>query len=178
MNPAGLVRGLRLAGLQWRGAGLAPAGPAILAALGGRAAAFQGPVNGRLGITWGSYSLLGRGRADVPGATAENFLRALPLAAIILLPALLPLTLPGLVGLICAILSGALTSGVGYAVWYAALPGLTQAQGASVQSRVPVITALMGAGALTKPVTWRLGLSSVTSLGGIAVGIGIRRARG
>lgn len=176
MIAAGLAQGVRLTGLQWLGSGLALAGLAVLAAPGSDA---PPPLSALLmvvsGIAWGAYSLLGRGTADALGATAGNFLRALPLAAVVLLPMLLSLPLPGAVGVICAILSGALASGVGYAIWYAALPGLSPAQGASVQLSVPVITAIIGAVALAEPLTWRLGLSSVAILGGIALVIASRK---
>lgn len=176
MIVAGLAQGQRLSGLQWLGSGLALAGLGILAAPGSDAPPpFSALLMVLSGIAWGAYSLLGRGTTDALGATAGNFLRALPLAAVTLLPALLSLPMPGAVGVICAILSGALASGVGYAIWYAALPGLSPAQGASVQLSVPVVTAIIGAAALAEPVTLRLGLSSVAILGGIALVIASRK---
>lgn len=176
MIAAGLARGQRLTGLQWLGSALALAGLAILAAPGADAPPpFSALLMVASGAAWGAYSLLGRGTVDALGATAGNFLRALPLAVVVLLPALLALPMPGAAGVTCAVLSGALASGVGYAIWYAALPGLSPAQGASVQLSVPVITAAIGALALAEPVTWRLALSSATILGGIALVIGMRR---
>ncbi len=77
-------------------------------------------------------------------------------------------------GLFYAIMSGAVGSGLGYTIWYAALPGLSPAQGASVQLSVPVITALAGTIALGESITTRLSLSSVTILGGIALVIASR----
>ncbi len=67
---------------------------------------------------------------------------------------------PPLAGLIYALLSGAIASGLGYTIWYAALPGLSAAEGASVQLSLPVITALAGATLLAEPITLRLGISS------------------
>ena len=76
------------------------------------------------------------------------------------------------IGLACAILSGAVASGLGYAIWYAVLPGLTPAQGASVQLSVPVITALAGALVLGEAISLRLSISSLAILGGIALVFG------
>ena len=120
------------------------------------------------GIAWGGYSLLGRGGTDPLGATAGNFLWSVPLAVLLALPALGgggwdP------AGLACAVLSGALASGLGYAVWYTVLPGLTATRAASVQLSVPVIAALGGVLLLAEPVTLRLALASVAVLGGIAL---------
>ena len=75
-------------------------------------------------------------------------------------------------GLACAILSGAVASGLGYTIWYAALPGLTSAQGASVQLSVPVITTLGGALVLEEAISFRHFVSSLAILGGIALVIG------
>ena len=80
-------------------------------------------------------------------------------------------------GLVYAIMSGAVTSGLGYTIWYAALPGLSPAQGASVQLSVPVITALAGTIALGEAITIRLSLSSLAVLGGIALVIASRERR-
>jgi drug/metabolite transporter (DMT)-like permease len=77
-------------------------------------------------------------------------------------------------GLIYACLSGAAASGLGYTIWYAALPGLTAAEGASVQLSVPAITALAGATFLAEPITLRLALASAAVLGGIALVIASR----
>jgi hypothetical protein len=72
-------------------------------------------------------------------------------------------------GLVYAILSGALASGLGYAIWYAALPGLTAAQGASVQLSVAVITAIGGTLILGEVLSLRLMIASAAVLGGIAL---------
>ncbi|KAB2699476.1 DMT family transporter [Brucella lupini] len=97
------------------------------------------------GIAWGIYSLIGKGTADPLDATAGNFLRALPMALAVFLAALaLSETAVQPSGLIYAVLSGAIASGLGYAIWYAALPNLNATQGASIQLSVPVLTALLG----------------------------------
>nr|WP_187808518.1 DMT family transporter [Pseudomonas alcaligenes] len=120
------------------------------------------------GVAWAFYSLLGRGNADPLAATAGNFLRSLP--------ALLPLIAlyrhqlgwDGL-GALYAILSGALASGIGYAIWYAALPHLRAMQAASVQLSVPIIAAVAGNLLLGEAFSLRLLLASVAVLGGIAL---------
>ena len=119
--------------------------------------------------------MLGRRSADPLGATAGNFLRAVPMALLMSLP--LVRETPPFAGLIYALLSGAIASGVGYTIWYAALPGLSAAEGASVQLSVPVITALAGATLLAEPITLRLGISSLAVLGGIALVIANRADR-
>lgn len=164
----GLLRGERLVPLQWIGLAGAMAGLVLLLAPGVSA---PEPAGAALmvvaGIAWGAYSLQGRGSADPLGANAGNFLRAAPPAALLALVAF-----GGgwdTAGLAYAVLSGALASGVGYAIWYAALPGLTAARAASVQLSVPVITALGGVMLLGEPVTLRLAVASAAVLGGIAL---------
>jgi drug/metabolite transporter (DMT)-like permease len=120
------------------------------------------------GVAWGVYSLRGRSAADPLGATAGNFVRA-ALLGIGLAMAALPWLQPDATGAGYAVLSGALTSGVGYAVWYAALRGLAATHAATVQLSVPVIAAAGGTLLLDEPVTLRLVLASATILGGIAL---------
>ena len=169
MVTTGLVRGERLTASQWFGYVVALVGLAALLTPGAAAP----PIRGALlmltaGIAWGAYSLLGRGAVDPLAATAGNFLRALPMAVILLGLAAMFGTKLDQSGLVYAIMSGAVASGLGYTIWYAALPGLSPAQGASVQLSVPVITALIGTITLGEAITVRLTLSSVAILGGIA----------
>ena len=120
------------------------------------------------GIAWGVYSLRGKGAGNPTAVTAGNFLRAVPIAFV--LSALTwNLTSLDAAGVMYAILSGALASGVGYAIWYAALPGLKSTSAAIVQLSVPVIAALGGVMTLGEPITLRLTLASVAILGGIAL---------
>ena len=107
--------------------------------------------------------------------SAGNFLRALAFAALLLLAFHGQLRLDG-AGLAYALLSGALASGLGYAVWYSALPGLTAIQGASVQLSVPVITALGGVLLLGEAISLRLVLASMAILGGVAVVLRVKAA--
>jgi drug/metabolite transporter (DMT)-like permease len=176
MVMTGIVRGEHPTTGQWLGLLLALAGLATLVAPGVSAPSFTGAVLMLgAGAAWGAYSLLGRRSADPLGATAGNFLRAVPMALLLSLP--LVRETPPLAGLIYAVLSGAIASGVGYTIWYAALPGLSAAEGASVQLSVPVITALAGATLLAEPVTLRLGIASLAVLGGIALVIANRADR-
>lgn len=173
----GLVRGERLAVGQWAGFILALAGLTELLVPGTSAPPAAGAgLMLTAGIAWGVYSLIGRGATDPLSTTAGNFLRCLPMTAALLALTALSGIRADTSGLIYAVLSGAVASGLGYSIWYAALPGLTPAQGASVQLSVPVITALAGTMVLGEPISLRLALSSLAILGGITfVILGARR---
>jgi drug/metabolite transporter (DMT)-like permease len=120
------------------------------------------------GIAWGVYSLRGKNAGDPASATAGNFLRAVPLAAVLSI-ALLPWARLDSAGTGYAILSGAIASGVGYAIWYTALPGLKAASAATVQLSVPVLAAVGGIIFLGESITPRFVFASVAVLGGIAL---------
>lgn len=119
-------------------------------------------------IGWGVYSLAGRAAGDPIGNTAANFILAAPLA--LALWAVLPDTL-GPRGAILAVVSGAITSGLGYAMWYALLPKIEASVAALAQLTVPVIAFLGGAALLAEPPTPRLILACVIVLGGVGFGI-------
>ena len=122
------------------------------------------------GLAWGIYSLRGKGAGDPTRVTAGNFLRAAPVAIAL---SLFMFSFKGAsldaAGFWYAVSSGALTSGIGYAIWYAALPALKATNAATVQLSVPVIAALGGIAFLGEPITLRLGLASAAILGGIAL---------
>jgi drug/metabolite transporter (DMT)-like permease len=120
------------------------------------------------GVAWGIYSLRGKVAGDPASATAGNFLRAVPMAAL-LSAALLPWTHLDGTGIECAILSGAIASGVGYAIWYTVLPALGGASAATVQLSVPVLAAAGGILFLGEAITLRVVLASFAVLGGIAL---------
>lgn len=120
------------------------------------------------GSAWGIYSLRGKGAGDPLRVNAGNFLRAGVFAAILGLATLPRAAFDG-VGFTYAITSGALTSGIGYAIWYAALPGLRVTAAAAVQLSVPVLSAIGGVVLLGEPLTPRLLLASLAILGGIAL---------
>ncbi len=120
------------------------------------------------GVAWGIYSLRGKGAGDPTRVTAGNFLRAVPIAAALSLFMLNGTSLDN-AGFWYAVSSGALASGMGYAIWYTALPALKATNAATVQLSVPVIAALGGIAFLGEPITLRLVLASVAILGGIAL---------
>jgi drug/metabolite transporter (DMT)-like permease len=122
------------------------------------------------GAAWGVYSLLGRDAGDAIAATGGNFLRAVPFAALLALAATGHESVDRM-GVLYAVLSGAVTSGLGYVLWYAALPGLRATSAATIQLSVPAIAAIGGAVLLAEPITARLLLASVAILGGIALTI-------
>lgn len=161
------IRGLKLVGLLVALAGL------VWLLLPGLAA--PPPLAAALmlgaGAAWGVYSLLGKGAGDPTAATGGNFLRSLPFAAVLALTATTTAGAVDPTGALYAVLSGALTSGLGYVLWYAALPRLRATSAATVQLSVPAIAALGGAVLLAEPVTVRLLVASVAVLGGIALTI-------
>ncbi len=129
------------------------------------------------GLAWGIYSLRGKGAGDPTRVTAGNFLRAAPVAMALSLFMLKGTSLDT-AGFWYAVSSGALTSGIGYAIWYAALPGLKATNAATVQLSVPVIAALGGIAFLGEPITLRLALASAAILGGIALVLLEKQAAG
>jgi drug/metabolite transporter (DMT)-like permease len=125
------------------------------------------------GIAWGIYSLRGRQTGDPTTVTAGNFLKSVPLAAALSL-IFLPASWPDVAGCWYAVVSGAVASGVGYALWYTALRGLSATSAATVQLSVPVLAAVGGVIFLGEEVTLRLVVSAVAILGGIALVMGAR----
>ena len=120
------------------------------------------------GIAWGIYSLRGRSGGDATAVTAGNFIRAVPITLLLSLLMLNRLSID-VTGTLYAIASGALASGVGYAIWYTALPQLRATIAATVQLSVPVIAALGGVLLLGEQLTLRLILASIAILSGIAL---------
>ncbi len=172
----GLWRGERLDWMQSVGVALA-CGGLIGLLLPGLAAP---PLAGALlmigaGVAWGVYSLRGRGGGNPTASTAGNFLRAVPFAAALSVVMLSHASLD-VSGVAYAVASGALASGLGYAVWYSALPALSATSAATVQLSVPVIAALGGAVFIDEVISQRLVLASAAVLSGIALVIFGRRA--
>ena len=180
MVGGGLWRGDRLRMAQWAGLALALAGLVLLMLPGVSAPPLQGALLMLIaGFAWGIYSLRGQRRGDATRVSAGNFARAVPLAVGASLASLVWLegattSAPG-VGY--ALLSGAVTSGIGYAIWYAAVPHLKAATAATVQLSVPVLATLAGILFLGETLTWRLALACLAILGGIALVVGVRRVR-
>ena len=175
MITRGLIMGERLRPAQTLGLVLALGGLVLLVLPG---VAAPPPLGAALmalaGVAWGIYSLRGRRESDALSANAGNFLRAIPLAALVCLGFVQDLHVDHM-GLVYAVLSGAVASGMGYALWYAALRGLPATHAATVQLSVPVITALAGVTLLDEIVTLRLIGASVAVLGGIALVVVRRR---
>lgn len=169
MIGAGLWRGERFQARQWAGLALALGGLVGLLLPGLSAPPLGGAVLMLgAGVAWGVYSLRGKGVGDPLGVTAGNFLRAVPMA-LALGVALLAQVSVDRAGLGYAVVSGALTSGIGYVLWYAALPGLRAGTAATVQLSVPVIAALGAVAFLGEAWSLRLVLASAAILGGIAL---------
>lgn len=126
------------------------------------------------GLSWAVYSLLGRGSSEPLVDTAYNFVLTVPVALVLSAVSLMQGP-PDLAGLGWAVASGALASGIGYAIWYRALPLLSRSSAAVVQLTVPVIAALGGIVFIGEMLTWRLVIASALILGGVAVAITARR---
>ncbi len=163
-------------GLRWLGAGVAFGGLVLLLAPGGAVGSvWHAGAMAIAGVGWGIYSLSGRGQGDALGATAWNFALAVP--AGLLAGAVLPGG-GGVVtaaGAMLAVVSGAVTSGLGYALWYTILPSLGAGRAGVAQLTVPVLAALGGALWLGEPVGLRLVLAGGLVLGGVA--LALRAAR-
>ena len=166
-----MVRGERPGAREWVG---------LLAALGGLVVlVFPGLASPQPlaaasmlvgGVSWGIYSLRGKGTADPLAATSSNFARAVPFAVAVSAIAFLLSRSAHVTprGAVCAIASGAVASGIGYSLWYAALRELTATRAGIVQLSVPVLAALGGVLILAERPTSRLAIASCAILGGIA----------
>ena len=153
---------------RWAGATLALGGLVLIAAPGGTGLDF-GPLAlmAGAGVGWGVYSLAGRGASDPLAATGWNFLLSVPV--VVPLGVMAGLQTPDPIGVGLAVLSGAVTSGLGYALWYALLPRLGATRAAVAQLTVPVIAALGGAILLAEVPGPRFWLAAGLVLGGVAL---------
>jgi drug/metabolite transporter (DMT)-like permease len=174
MFSVGLRSGEHFATIAWFGLALAVGGLVYLVSPGVAAPPLLGAASMAIaGIAWGVYSLRGRGVPDPLAATAGNFLRAAPMGIALCL-VLMSRAHASVGGVVLAIASGALTSGIGYVIWYAALRTLPAMHAATVQLSVPLIAALGGVALLSEAITLRLALASAAILGGIALVLGSR----
>ena len=165
----GFYNGERLSAFQILGLVFACAGLLILFLPG----ITSPPLTGSLlmlaaGIAWGIYSIRGKVPGDPISVTAGNFLRAVPLTILLSLFLLKNVSFDHL-GVWLAILSGAVASAIGYAIWYTALPLLDSTTASIVQLSVPIIAGFAGVLFLAEPITLRLWLASFLILGGIAL---------
>lgn len=167
----GVLRGERPSWLQWSGFAIAITG---LVVLSWRGIAAPDPLSSLLmataGIAWGVYSLRGRVSARPLADTAGNFVRSVPLALVasLLATSTFHLSSPGL---LLAVTSGAIASGLGYSIWYLVLPSLTSTRAAVVQLAVPAIAAAGGIVLLGEPATLRFAAASAMILTGVAMAV-------
>jgi drug/metabolite transporter (DMT)-like permease len=174
MLSAALVSGERPHVLQWLGLAAAAAGLVYLVLPGLTAPPlWAAMLMAFAGCCWGLYSLRGRGASNPAAETAGNFARVVPMVAVVS-AATLARAHVGHHGLWLAIVSGAVTSGLGYIVWYAALGGLTATRASIVQLAVPVLAALGGVILLDEPITLRLVVAAVLVLGGVAMALTVK----
>ncbi len=174
MIVAALRAGERPGPLQWTGLAIALGGLVYLTAPGLAAPSPVGSVLMALaGLAWGVYTLRGRGSGDPLLATSRNFLRAVPFALVVSVVTITQRDVSAR-GALLAVASGAIASGIGYVVWYAALKGLSATRAATVQLSVPVIAALGGVLFLSESVTARLAVSAALILGGVGLALAER----
>jgi drug/metabolite transporter (DMT)-like permease len=170
----GVVRGERASGAVWLGLLIAVAGLIGLTTPGRSAPDGLGAAAMAIaGVAWGIYSLRGRTSSAPPlTTTAANFLRSLPVAAAL---ATLAAASGGLHassrGLVLAVASGALASGLGYSLWYSALRGLSATRAAIVQLLVPILAAGGGIAVLGEPISGRVAVAGAVILGGVAIAV-------
>jgi drug/metabolite transporter (DMT)-like permease len=204
MVGAGVARGERPRAIEWLGHAIAIGGLVALASPGLEAPDAVGAVLMAIaGVAWGVYSLRGRGAKNPLAITADNFARTVPMAfALLVVTTAIGLLLvdtpsiahdaastgssstahhpPGAliytssVGVLLAIASGAIASGVGYTLWYTALPHLPATRAAVVQLSVPAIAAAGGMIILAEAMTARFAVCAAAILGGVALAI-VRR---
>lgn len=155
---------------RWLGVAIALAGLAVLAAPGTGAVPAPGPaaLMALAAAGWGAYSLIGRGAGDPVPVTAAHFVLAVPIVLVPLALVAPAMTAPGVA---LAVLSGAVTSGLGYALWYAVIPALGAGRAAAAQLTVPVIALAAGALLLGEAVTLPLVLAAAVILAGVALAV-------
>jgi drug/metabolite transporter (DMT)-like permease len=159
-----MLSGERLSRLQWVGLVVAISGLSYLLVPGLEAPPLVGASLMLMsGVAWGIYSLRGQS-----GSVAHHFLLAVPLAALLNLAVISDVRVTS-AGFLVAVISGAVTSGIGYAIWFRALKTLSGAVAATVQLAVPVIAAFGGAWFLSEPLTMRLVIAAIIVLTGIAL---------
>lgn len=172
-----ILQGDRPGMLEWLGFGVAFAALVLLVSPGLVAPPLLGTaLMVAAGLCWAAYSLLGRGSRAPLADTAGNFIRCVPIALVLVIAGELGHTSTS-TGLVYAIASGAVASGVGYAIWYTALPSLTRTSAAFVQLTVPAIAAAGGVVFIGEQLTGRLQLSSAGILGGVALALVAARQR-
>jgi drug/metabolite transporter (DMT)-like permease len=176
MIAAALAKGERPGSLEWLGLATAVGGLVYLTLPGLQSP----PLNSSLlmaaaGASWGLYTIRGKSSKDPLADTTGNFVLALPFALIALI-VFWPNVHLSFHGIILAVLSGSIASGIGYAIWYAALRYHTAARAAVLQLSVPVIAAFGGVVLLGETASMRLGIAAALILGGISLAIAGRKS--
>jgi len=176
MIAAALYRGERPHRLEWLGLLIALGGLIYLVFPGLSSPPFYASLlMASAGVAWGFYTVRGKGSNDPLGDTAGNFIRSVPMILLGAAPFFSRINLSTR-GFVLAVLSGAIASGVGYTVWYAALKHHTATRAAVLQLSVPVIAAFGGVLLLSEVLSTRLLIASALILGGIGMTIFGRRA--
>ncbi len=169
MVSTSIIKGNRLLLAEWIGLALAFLGLVYLVLPGASAPSSGGfLLMAMAGVAWGIYTLIGRGSDKPLVDTAFNFIRSMPLVIVVVSITFHDFHFTAH-GATLAFVSGAVTSGLGYAVWYAALRDLSTTQAAVAQLAVPIIAALGGVIFMAESITLRLGLSAIMVLGGIFI---------
>jgi drug/metabolite transporter (DMT)-like permease len=166
-----LLRGERPHKAEWAGLIIALSGLLYLVFPGLSA---PNPVGALLmitaGIAWGFYTLKGKGVQDPLETTARNFILSVPMVIVVNLFTYSKSYI-STEGVLYALLSGSIASGIGYVIWYAALKGLTTTQAALLQLTVPIIAALGGVVLLKESITMRLIVAGMLILGGVVLAL-------
>jgi drug/metabolite transporter (DMT)-like permease len=166
-----LVKGERPKILEWLGLILALGGLIYLVFPGLSSPPFlSSALMATAGIAWGFYTLRGKGSANPLADTTGNFVRAVPLIILSSLPFIYQIKLSPR-GILLAVLSGAIASGIGYSIWYAVLKFHTATRAAILQLSVPALAATGGVIFLAETVSLRLLLATILILGGISLAI-------
>ena len=173
----GFRKGERLDAIQLAGLVIAITGLIVLVFPGISAPPLLGSILMlSAGLAWGIYSLRGKGVGDAIAATAGNFLRAVPFAVLVSVFAIRQMHIDA-AGAFYAVVSGAITSGLGYVIWYTVLPQIKATTAAVVQLSAPVLVATGGILLLREPINLRYVIASIAVLGGIFLVIIERRRR-
>lgn len=165
-----ISRGRRVTRNEWFGLALAASGLTMLSLPGAKTADLSGvTLMAVAGISWGVYSIIGKGSNNPLGNTGSNFMFSVILAWPLLVSS--PVGETKADGLMLAIGSGALASGLGYVLWYTVLPRISTTQAAILQLLVPVLAAAAGVIVLNESVTARMALASAATLSGIFLAV-------
>jgi len=171
MIGVGIYGGERPSKLEWLGLLAAQVGLVVLVFPGLHAPSPMGSMLMVIaGLSWGLYSLRGKTAQDSTLATADNFIRSVPLAAVIAVVTF-PQFHTSSYGVILAVISGAVTSGGGYVLWYSVLPHISATRAAITQLAVPALVAIMGVVALSEHIDARIVLAAILMLGGVALAV-------